>query len=37
MRDKDLYAQILGLQSPWQVREVALHLEEGEVVVFRSA
>lgn len=33
MRDKDLYAQILGLQSPWQVREVALHLDAGEVIV----
>ena len=33
MRDKDLYAQILGLQPPWKVREVALNLEAGEVVV----
>ncbi len=33
MRDKDLYAQILGLQHPWNVREVALSLEEGEVVI----
>jgi transposase len=33
MRDKDLYAQILGLQHPWQVREVALNLSLGEVVV----
>ena len=33
MRDKDLYAQILGLQHPWLVREVALNLTEGEVVV----
>ena len=33
MRDKDLYAQILGLGSPWQVQEVALHLDRGEVIV----
>ena len=33
MRDKDLYAQILGIQAPWLVREVALNLNEGEVVV----
>lgn len=33
MRDKDLYAQILGIQSPWKVREVALNLGGGEVVI----
>ncbi len=33
MRDKDLYAQILGIQSPWKVREVALNLSEGEVII----
>jgi len=33
MRDRDLYAQILGIESPWQVRDVELHLKEGEVVV----
>jgi len=33
MRDKDLYAQILGIQSPWKVGEVALNLSEGEVIV----
>ena len=33
MRDKELYAQILGLQNPWSVREVALNLEKGEVVI----
>ena len=33
MRDKDLYAQILGIQHPWMVREVALNLDGGEVVV----
>jgi transposase len=33
MRDKDLYAQILGIRYPWFVGEVELHLEEGEVIV----
>lgn len=33
MRDKDLYARILGLQSPWQVSRVDLALSEGEVTV----
>jgi transposase len=33
MRDKDLYAQILGIQPPWMVREVALNLAEGEIVI----
>ena len=33
MKDRDLYAQILGIESPWQVRDVELHLNEGEVVV----
>jgi transposase len=33
MRDKDLYAKILGLDPPWVVREVKLDMEEGEVVV----
>ena len=33
MRDKDLYAQILGITYPWMVREVELQLEKGEVVV----
>jgi transposase len=33
MRDKDLYAQILGITYPWVVREVELRLAEGEVVV----
>ena len=31
MRDKDLYAQILGIKSPWQVSGVELALSEGEV------
>ncbi len=37
MRDKDLYARILGIQLPWRVREVALHLEAGEVHVVVEA
>ncbi len=34
MRDKDLYAQILGIQSPWQVAEVELLAGAGEVKVY---
>lgn len=33
MRDKDLYAQILGIESPWQVANVELRVSEEEVVV----
>ena len=33
MRDKDLYAQILGIKSPWQVSDVELALSAGEVTV----
>lgn len=33
MQDKDLYAQILGIQAPWKVRAVDLDLPAGEVVV----
>jgi len=33
MRDKELYAQILGIRYPWIVGEVELHLQEGEVIV----
>lgn len=33
MRDKDLYAQILGIKSPWQVSSVELALSDGEVTV----
>ena len=33
MRDRDLYAQVLGLQSPWTVSDVALNSEQQEVVV----
>jgi transposase len=34
MRDKDLYAQILGITSPWQVSNVELALSAGEVTVY---
>lgn len=33
MHDKDLYARILGIQLPWRVDDVELHLEAGEVVI----
>jgi len=33
MRDKDLYAQILGIKSPWQVADVELDVSKGEVTV----
>lgn len=33
MQDKDLYAQILGVQRPWTVRAVDLDLPGGEVIV----
>jgi len=33
MRDKDLYAQILGIKSPWQVTDVELVVSESTVTV----
>jgi len=33
MRDKELYKQILGVQSPWKVTEVGLSVDAGEVTV----
>ena len=33
MRDRELYARILGTEAPWRVEGVELKLEEGEVVV----
>lgn len=33
MRDKELYKQILGIQSPWTVVEVDLSVDAGEVTV----
>ena len=37
MQDRDLYAQILGLVDPWQVRAVQLDQEEKEVRVTVAA
>ena len=34
MRDKDLYKQILGIQTPWTVTEVELSMAAGEVTVY---
>ena len=34
MRDRELYARILGLSSPWSVVNVELRSKEGEVLVF---
>ena len=34
MRDKELYARILGIEAPWHVREVDLQLQAGEVSVY---
>ena len=33
MRDKDLYAQILGIKSPWQVTDVELAVTQATVTV----
>jgi len=33
MRDRDLYARILGIQLPWRVEDVELRLDAGEVQV----
>jgi hypothetical protein len=33
MRDKELYAQILGIKSPWQVSDEELNVSSGEVTV----
>ena len=33
MRDKELYAQILGIENPWEVAQVDLLSSEGEVTV----
>ena len=34
MRDRQLYAKILGLKKPWYVEDVDLSTSEGEVKVF---
>jgi hypothetical protein len=33
MKDFELYQQILGLVKPWQVKQVTLQPESGEVEV----
>lgn len=33
MRDRELYARLLGIEAPWHVQHVELRLEEGEVQV----
>lgn len=37
MQDRDLYARILGLVDPWEVRDVKLDLKGGEVRVTVAA
>ncbi len=34
MRDKELYTQILGIQTPWKVSDIELDLKAGEVKVY---
>ena len=36
MNDKKLYAQILGIVSPWKVTDISLALADGKVEVFVS-
>ncbi|EDM74265.1 transposase [Plesiocystis pacifica SIR-1] len=36
MRDRDLYAKLLGIEDPWYVRDVDPRLEAGEVEIFIS-
>ncbi len=36
MRDRDLYAKLLGIETPWYVRDVEARLEEREVEVLIS-
>ncbi|MFA6836707.1 MAG: hypothetical protein WCR04_09950 [Fibrobacteraceae bacterium] len=36
MQDTELYAQILGVVSPWKVDDVEFHKNEGEIHVFVS-
>ena len=33
MRDRELYARLLGIEAPWHVQDVELRLEAGEVQV----
>ena len=34
MQDRELYRQILGIESPWKVERVELRRADGEVHVF---
>jgi len=34
MRDKELYTQILGIQTPWEVSDIELDIKAGEVKVY---
>ena len=34
MHDKELYYQVLGLVSPWKVKEVQLSMKEQQVEVW---
>lgn len=34
MRDRDMYAKLLGVEKPWKVKDVELRLDKGEVEVF---
>jgi hypothetical protein len=36
MRDRDLYAKILGISAPWHVSDVVLDVSAGTVEVFAS-
>jgi transposase len=33
MRDRELYARLLGITAPWHVQDVELRLDDGEVLV----
>lgn len=37
MRDKQLYQQIRGIESPWRVESVEMSVEEGEIKVHVQA
>ena len=36
MRDRELYAKLLGIEAPWFVRDVDMRLDAGEVEIFLS-
>ena len=37
MKDTKMYEELLGLESPWRVRDVDLRLDAGEVIVYVEA